>query len=101
MRTILFFDLPTETSADVREYSRFHRFLIKNGFIMMQKSVYCHLALNASALGSAVAAVRKNKPSKGIIQVLNVTEKQFSRMEFILGQYDGDIINSDSRLVIL
>lgn len=101
MRTILFFDLPTETSADIREYTRFHRFLIKNGFIMMQKSVYCHLSLNATAMGSVVASVRKNKPSKGIVQVLNVTEKQFSRMEFILGQYDGDIINSDCRLVIL
>ncbi|MCM1306197.1 MAG: CRISPR-associated endonuclease Cas2 [Bacteroides sp.] len=101
MRTILFFDLPTETSSEVREYTKFHKFLIKNGFAMMQKSVYCHLSLNATAVGSTIAAIRKNKPVKGLVQVLTVTEKQFARMEFIVGQYDGDILNSDSRLVVL
>lgn len=101
MRIILFFDLPTQTAADHREYARFHKFLIKNGYMMMQESVYCHLALNATAVQSSVAAVRKNKPPNGIVQVLTVTEKQFARMEFILGEYNGDIVNSDKRLIVL
>lgn len=101
MRILLFFDLPVETSENRREYSRFHKFLIKNGFIMMQESVYCHLSLNATSMESTLAAVRKNKPKEGVIQALTVTEKQFTRMEYILGDYTGDIINSDARLVIL
>ena len=32
MRMLVFFDLPTETSSDRRNYRRFRRFLVKNGF---------------------------------------------------------------------
>ena len=50
MRIIIFFDLPIETVQDRREYSRFHKYLVKNGFLMMQKSVYCKLALFESCV---------------------------------------------------
>ena len=43
MRMIVFFDLPTESEADRREYRKFRRMLVKNGFIMMQESVYCRI----------------------------------------------------------
>ena len=101
MRIILFFDLPVQSNVDRREYSRFHKFLIKSGYMMMQESVYCRLALNATSVASSLAAIRKNKPAEGVVQVLTVTEKQFSKMEYILGDYCGDIINSDARLVII
>ena len=48
MRVIVFFDLPTLTTEDKRNYSKFRRFLIKNGFMMLQESVYAKLALNSS-----------------------------------------------------
>ncbi len=101
MRMIIFFDLPVETSAERREYSRFRKFLIKNGFMMMQESVYCKLALNQTAVGIMLDNVRKHKPLQGLVQALVVTEKQYSRMEYIVGTYDGDIINSDERLIEL
>ncbi len=50
MRIILFFDLPSVTYSDQKEYSKFHKFLIKNGYIMMQESVYAKLALNNSGI---------------------------------------------------
>ena len=40
MRMIVFFDLPTKTTADLREYRKFRKLLITNGFVMMQTSVY-------------------------------------------------------------
>ena len=101
MRTIVFFDLPVATTQDRREYSRFHRFLIKNGFIMMQESVYCKLTLNATVQNTLLNNIRKNKPPKGVVQILNVTEKQYSRIEYLVGHYNGDVINSDERLVEL
>ena len=50
MRLIVFFDLPTQTDKDLIEYRKFRNFLIKNGFIMMQKSVYSKLVLNNNSL---------------------------------------------------
>ena len=101
MRMILFFDLPTETSQERRAYTRFRKYLLKSGFMMMQESVYCKIALNQTVVNSLYDSLQKNKPGKGLIQVLTVTEKQFSKMEFILGEYNGDIINTDERFVEL
>ena len=101
MRIIIFFDLPIETSQDRQEYSRFHKYLIKSGFLMMQKSVYCKLALNQTTAGTILDNIRKNKPSSGSIQALTITEKQYEKMEFILGKYEGDIITSDERYIEL
>ena len=46
MRVLVMFDLPTETSIQRRNYRKFRKSLIKNGFIMMQESVYVKLAMN-------------------------------------------------------
>ena len=101
MRVIVFFDLPTETNEDKRNYRKFRQALIKNGFVMMQESVYCRMLLTPSAENAVLDAIRKNKPPEGIIQVLTVTEKQFAKMEFIVGENHSDIIDSDERLVVL
>ena len=101
MRMLIFFDLPTESAQERREYTRFRKFLIKNGFLMLQESVYCKLLLNQTAANIMLETVRKNKPSAGLVQVLTITEKQYSRMEYIVGHYSGDIINSDERFVEL
>lgn len=99
MRMIVFFDLPTETSADRREYRRFRKMLIRNGFLMLQESVYCKLLLNASAQDLMAEQIRKNKPPKGLVQLLTITEKQFSKIEFIAGDWHSDVIDTDERLV--
>lgn len=101
MRVIVFFDLPTVTASERREYTRFRKGLIKNGFMMMQESVYCKLALNPSAASSVMEAVKAIRPGKGIVQMLLVTEKQFARMELVLGEYKTQIIDGEERLVIL
>ncbi|MEG0191311.1 MAG: CRISPR-associated endonuclease Cas2 [Lachnospiraceae bacterium] len=101
MRVMVFFDLPTISTSDHREYARFHKYLVKSGFIMMQESVYCKLALNTTASDAIVGNVRKNKPLAGLVQVLTVTEKQFSKIEYILGENTSEVLDSDERLVIL
>lgn len=46
-------------------------------------------------------SVRRNKPEKGLIHMLMITEKQFSRMEIVLGEFHTEVVSSDERLVIL
>ena len=58
MRVFVFFDLPTLTSENKREYVRFRKFLIKNGFLMLQESVYVKMALNQTVVSSIVDKVR-------------------------------------------
>ena len=101
MRIIVFFDLPTETALDRREYGKFRRNLIKNGFMMMQESVYCRMVLNGSVQKSVAEIIRRSRPCAGLVQLLTVTEKQFSHMVYITGESSSDVIDSDERLVIL
>lgn len=101
MRVLVFFDLPTLTIEDKREYTRFRKFLVKSGFMMLQESVYCKLALNQTVLDAVIKNVKKNKPTAGLVQILSLTEKQFSKMELITGEYNSKVLDSDDRLVIL
>ena len=101
MRMLIFFDLPVETPQQKREYTKFRKYLIKSGFMMMQESVYCKIVLNQTVLSSVGNGLRKNKPEQGLIQMLTVTEKQFEKMEFIAGTSQSSVIDSDEKLVVI
>ena len=101
MRVIVFFDFPTLTTEDKRNYSKFRRFLIKNGFMMLQESVYAKLALNSTQVAQIVNEVKTAQPKTGCIQILSVTEKQFAKMEIISGKSNSNVIDTDERLLIL
>ena len=101
MRVVVFFDLPVLTDANRRDYRQFRKFLIKSGFMMVQESVYCKIEQNSSVGDAIVDNIKKNKPREGLVQVLRVTEKQYNKMDYIVGQKAGDVLTSDERLVIL
>ena len=101
MRVLVFFDLPITTSENKRAYVKFRKFLLKNGFMMLQESVYCKLALNGTVVKAIVDNVHKNKPEEGLVQLLSVTEKQYAKMDIIVGNIKSEVLDSDERLVIL
>ena len=101
MRIFVFFDLPTLTLENMREYRKFRRHLIKSGFMMLQESVYCKIALNQTAVSSVCDNLRKNRPAKGLVQILTITEKQFAKSEYLIGESQSDVVNNDERLIIL
>lgn len=101
MRILVFFDLPTETLENRREYTKFRKLLIKTGFMMMQESVYSKIALNQTVVSSVTEIIKKNRPPEGLVQLLTITEKQYSKIEFITGASSGDVITSDERFVEL
>lgn len=102
VRLVVFFDLPMETAYQRREYARFRKFLLKNGFIMLQKSVYVKLAVDGRVVGSYVASLTQNVPADGLVQALQVTEKQYAAMYQIAGERSGygEVESTDSLVVI-
>lgn len=101
MRMILFFDLPSTTKLDIREYNRFVRFLKKTAFIRMQESVFTKLALNQTIVNSTMNEIKKNLPKEGIVSVLTITENQFSSINHLIGSFVTDVINTDEKVVKL
>lgn len=68
---------------------------------MIQESVYAKLALNSSQVAQIVTSVNRERPGRGLVQVLTITERQFSRMEMFYGRSESDIVDTDERLLIL
>lgn len=101
MRLMLFFDLPMQTSKDKREYNRFHKYLLRNGFIMMQKSVYTKLVINNVMSATVKQRIRENVPNDGIVEMLEITENQFSKIEYLVGEEQQLVIDCLDRLVEL
>lgn len=101
MRMLLFFDLPTTTTSDLKEYQKFRKFLINNGFIMLQYSVYSKILLNQTSVNTLRRKLLQIVPEKGLIQILVVTEKQYTNIENIVGEQVSDIISNDERYIII
>ena len=101
MRIMVLFDLPELTEKQRRDYREFRKYLLKAGFFMMQESVYCKLVQNAGVADVVRESIRKNKPGEGLVQILRVTEKQFAKMEYVVGENKSLVLDTDVRLVIL
>lgn len=101
MRILIFFDLPTLTSQDKRNYTVFRKWLIKNGFLMLQESVYSKLVLNQVVCQSVKDKVKLACPKSGLVQLLTVTENQYTKMEYLVGKLNTKVVNTEERLVVI
>ena len=101
MRSILFFDLPTISLKDKRNYRKFVKEIKQIGFYMIQESVYVKMSIDQQVVDSTLNKVREICPSNGSIIVLNITEKQFSNMKVLVGDISTDVITTDERTIVL
>jgi len=68
---------------------------------MFQESVYCKLVINPRMGDFVVEDLRRNKPAEGLVSALKVTEKQFSKIEYIAGELKKDVLDTDERVTFL
>lgn len=101
MRTLIFFDLPTLTATQRRNYRIFVKKIKALGFFMMQESVYSKMSINDQYVESTLKAIEQFLPNDGSIFALTVTEKQFASMKFLVGEFKTDVLVSDERIIEL
>jgi len=85
MRMLVFFDLPVVTRAEKRAYTQFRRFLLNDGFDMIQFSVYGRILNGTDAQEKHFKRLIANLPPEGSVRLLAVTEKQFATMKLLVG----------------
>lgn len=101
MRLLIMFDLPMDTNSEKREYREFRHFLIENGFLMLQYSVYCRICTNQAMANNYMKKIENFLPSDGSIRGLIITEKQYEKMKIFLGQKSKqERIITDKKLII-
>ena len=86
MRLFVFFDLPTGTKKQRSQATKFRNMLLKNGFIMLQFSVYVRVCKGQDMVSKYLDIVMKHLPSKGHVRALQITDKQYERMEILIGK---------------
>lgn len=86
MRLMVLFDLPVTTKTNRRCYSQFHKFLAKDGYVMMQFSVYTRIVNGPDGLNKHLARLQANLPPKGHVRAMSITEKQYESMLFLVGK---------------
>ena len=74
MRLMVFFDLPVVTKDERRAYAQFRRFLLNDGYDMIQFSVYGRILNGTDAEEKHMNRLLNSLPPEGSIRVLTVTE---------------------------
>ncbi len=85
MWVFVFYDLPTETKKDRKNFAQFRKDLQKDGFAMLQYSIYVR---HCNSRENAEVHIRRAKcflPPKGEVIIFSLTDKQFAMMEFFRG----------------
>lgn len=86
MRLLVFFDLPVKKKKERKFATQFRNFLIKDGFYMIQYSVYGRICKGVDAAEKHAQRLKGYVPPKGSIRLMQVTDKQYSRMETLIGE---------------
>ena len=85
MRVLLCFDLPMEEKDEKREYVQFRKHIIKNGYIMIQYSLYMKYINTQSKFEQEYKRILKIVPKGGNVRMFYLTEKQYSEMKYLSG----------------
>jgi len=86
MWLIAMFDLPVETMENRRDYTRFRKALLKDGFMMLQFSVYARFIPSEEAAETHRRTIKSCIPPLGQVRLLAITDIQFAKMEVFFGR---------------
>lgn len=85
MRLLVFFDLPMVTKTEKRAYVQFRRFLLNDGYDMIQWSVYGRILNGRDAETKHLRRLADNLPPAGSVRCMTVTEKQYAGIRLLVG----------------
>ena len=95
------FDLPTTDKEARNRYTRFRNLLLKEGFVMLQYSVYARYCPSEEASLTYRKHIRKAVPAEGHVRVLAITDHQYGKMESFYGKKSVPIEEPPEQMVLL
>lgn len=86
MWLMVFFDLPVQTRDQRRTATKFRQFLLRDGFFMMQFSVYARICNGQERVKKHLQRLQQNLPPQGSVRAMEITDLQFGRMKVLVGK---------------
>ena len=80
------FDLPVVSTEQRRDYTRFRKRLLREGFTMMQYSVYARYVVSEDAEKAFRRRLRAVLPPDGQVRLVSITDHQFGKMDVYVGK---------------
>jgi CRISPR-associated protein Cas2 len=80
------FDLPVDTSNARKRYTQFRKQLMREGFCMLQFSVYARYFATEEGSESIRKRIAEVIPDDGRVRLLSVTDRQFGKMAVFYGK---------------
>lgn len=80
MWLFVFFDLPVVKKTERKAATKFRKNLEKDGFSMMQYSVYVRHCASKESADVHVKRIKSFIPPKGQVSILTITDKQYSKI---------------------
>ncbi len=87
MRILILFDLPMVSKKDKKQYTDFRRFLIRDGYSMVQYSVYARICPNLDTVQTHIKRLEMSAPEHGAVRSIVVTNKQYAEAKIITGKW--------------
>ena len=100
MWLLAMFDLPTVTKEEKREYTRFRKYLLKEGFIQLQFSVYAKFCASRENAAKYYRYIETAVPPQGHVRLLMITDKQFGEMVSLYGKTVQEIEKKPEQLLL-
>ena len=100
MRIIVMFDLPTGTPNEKKAYMLFRNFLIEDGYLMEQFSVYSKVCMGGTSAASARLRLKLNTPPFGSVTVFEMTEKQYASREILVDSREAPKLDIGTQLTL-
>lgn len=101
MRIMVFFDLPVVLKEDRKVYGKFRKFLIEDGYDMLQFSVYCRIVNGEDAVDKHLKRLKSRLPKKGSVRFLQITDRQYASMKILLGERTKKEKNINTKQTLL
>lgn len=102
MRLLVMFDLPVTGKEERKAAAQFRNFLLKDGYYMMQFSVYVRIGNGIDGVNKHKMRLLRELPRTGSVRSLVVTERQFENMEFLVGEkvLDADEPRKENKVIV-
>ena len=85
MRILVFFDLPVVTPSQRKAATKFRKFLLSDGYHMLQYSIYARTCNGTDAVDKHKKRLYGSLPANGSVRMLVITEKQYQSIEILVG----------------
>lgn len=87
---LVMFDLPVTTAKRRKHALEFRNFLLDEGYLMVQLSVYVRDCVSYNRMQTQMRRIKANLPPEGDVRAVYVTQAQWERMFIMHGPPDPD-----------